>query len=55
MAKFEMNANYVAVMKPRTPDEKTILRFESGHGFYAYISLTADKLAELREKLEETS
>jgi len=55
MTRFEMTANYVHVLKPRKPGEKTILRFESGHGVYADISITEKTLTELIDKLEETS
>ncbi|GAI40856.1 unnamed protein product [marine sediment metagenome] len=53
MTRFEMDANYVYIMKPRKPGENTVIRFESGHGVYAYISLNSKTLTDLREKLEE--
>lgn len=52
MTRFEMTANYVDVLKPRTPNENTILSFRSGHGVYADISLSSEKLASLKKKLE---
>ena len=51
MTRFEMDANYVDVLKPRKPNEKTILRFKSGHGVYADITLSSKTLTELREKI----
>jgi len=54
MTRFEMDANYVDILKPRKPHEKTILRFKSGHGVYADISLSSNVLTKLRENLEET-
>lgn len=53
MTRFEMTANYVDVLKPRAPRENTILRFKSGHGVYADISLNSNTLTDLREKLKE--
>ncbi len=53
MTRFEMSANYVDVMKPRIPHENFILRFKSGHGVYADISLSHVRIAKLREKLIE--
>jgi len=52
LTRFEMRANYVDVLEPRKQGEDTILRFRSGHGVYADISLTANTLTELRDKLE---
>ena len=51
--RFEMDANYLDVQKPRTPHEPTVIRFRSGHGVYAYISLSPEKVVELKEKLNE--
>ena len=51
MTRFEMKANYVYVDKPRIPHENFIIRFRSGHGVHADISLSHERLAALREKL----
>lgn len=53
MTRFEMDANYVDVLKPRKPHEKTILRFKSGHGVIADIVINSNVLKDLIEKLEE--
>jgi len=55
MTRFEMTANYVELLKPRAPREKTIIRFKSGHGVDADISLTSETLIDLKEKLEVAS
>ncbi len=41
------------VLKPRIPHENFIIRFRSGHGVHADISLSHERLAKLREKLIE--
>ncbi len=53
MTRFEMRANYVDVLKPRVPHENVIIRFRSGHGVYADISCSHERIAALREKLIE--
>lgn len=53
MTRFDMRANYVDVLKPRIPHENFIIRFKSGHGVLADISLSHARLADLREKLIE--
>jgi len=51
--KLEMKANYAYVMPPRVGSENVILRFESGHGEYAFIELADGVLESLKAKLVE--